>query len=244
VNRRLIWTIGTLAIASAVAFGACSTSATPAPTTKGGSVPSSVPIVTSPPSSVPSGGGGAGTATCPSSQPPPLAAAGTRTVTIKTAKGSIVIKLEGKLGPIATGNFVALATCGYYTGVVFHRLVPGFVIQAGDGQFGRKPNVDASQVGQGGPGYTIEDEPVIGDYTRGTVAMARTPAPHSQGSQFFICLADLSGQLDKAGDYVIIGHVTAGMDTVDAIAADPNSGPPNNQAIDPVSMDTVTVATP
>jgi cyclophilin family peptidyl-prolyl cis-trans isomerase len=165
-------------------------------------------------------------------------------VTIKTSKGSIVIKVEAKLAPIATGNFVALATCGYYTAVVFHRLVPGFVIQAGDGQFGRKPNVDVNQVGQGGPGYTIQDEPVVGDYTRGTVAMARTPAPNSQGSQFFICLADLSGKLDKAGDYVIIGHVTTGMDAVDAIAADPNSGPPNNRALAPVSMDTVTVATP
>jgi cyclophilin family peptidyl-prolyl cis-trans isomerase len=165
-------------------------------------------------------------------------------VSIKTSKGSIVIKVEGKLAPIATGNFVALATCGYYTGVVFHRLVPGFVIQAGDGQFGRKPGVDVNQVGQGGPGYTIQDEPVVGDYTRGTVAMARTPAPNSQGSQFFICLADLTGKLDKAGGYVIIGHVTTGMDAVDAIAADANSGPPNNQALAPVSMDTVTVATP
>ena len=229
MNFRLSRAFCAVLIASVVAVGACSSSETPAPS----------PVPTSGPRSAPPASG-----TCPTLEPPPLAADQIRTVTIKTSKGSIVIKVEGKLAPIATGNFVALATCGYYTAVVFHRLVPGFVIQAGDGQVGRKPNVDVNQVGQGGPGYTIEDEPVIGDYTRGTVAMARTPAPNSQGSQFFICLADLSGKLDKAGDYVIIGHVTTGMDAVDAIAADPNSGPPNNQALAPVSMDTVAVATP
>ena len=140
---------------------------------------------------------------------------------------------------------MALAQCGYYTNVVFHRLVPGFVIQAGDGQFGRSPNVVAARVGQGGPGYTIADEAVVGDYVRGTVAMARTPDPHSQGSQFFICLDDLSGSLDKAGGYVILGHVTSGMDVVDTIAAEPNSGQATgNQALKPEPMTSVTVATP
>jgi peptidyl-prolyl cis-trans isomerase B (cyclophilin B) len=238
-----------LAIASSMAVSACSSNATPAPTARVGPsvIPSvAVPVTAAPSSVAPSAAAssGAGPSACPSSQPAPLAAADTRTVTIRTSMGSIVIKVEGKLGPIATGNFVALAGCGYYTGVVFHRLVPGFVIQGGDGQFGRKPNVNIERVGQGGPGYTIEDEPVVGDYTRGTVAMARTPDPHSQGSQFFICLADLRGSLDKAGGYVIIGHVTEGMDAVDAIAAAPNGGPPSNQALDPVAMDTVTVATP
>ena len=84
-----------------------------------------------------------------------MAATDTATVTLSTAKGDIVIKVTGSLAPHATANFVALAACGFYDGVVFHRLVPGFVIQGGDGEFGRVPNVDASQVGTGGPGYTI-----------------------------------------------------------------------------------------
>jgi len=181
---------------------------------------------------------------CPTAQPAPLPAGETRTVTISTAKGDITIKVDSKNGPIATGNFVALADCGYYTNVVFHRLVPGFVIQAGDGQYGRAPNVDADHVGEGGPGYTIKDEPVVGTYTRGVVAMARTSQPDSQGSQFFICLDDLSQTLPTSGGYVILGTVTAGMDVVDKIAAEPNSGPPNNAATNPVPMTKVTVAKP
>jgi cyclophilin family peptidyl-prolyl cis-trans isomerase len=81
---------------------------------------------------------------------------------------------------------------------------------------------------------------VQGDYTRGTVAMANA-GPNTNGSQFFICLADLS-QLPKS--YTIFGHVTTGMDTVDKIAAMPNGGQPANQALQPVAMDSVTVASP
>ena len=178
---------------------------------------------------------------CPTSQPPAMAASDTRTVTIATSKGTIVISVEGKLSPIAAGNFVALAQCGYYNGVVFHRLVPGFVIQGGDGTYGREPSVDMANVGTGGPSYTIQDEVVTADYTRGTVAMAKTSQPNSANSQFFICLADLP-TLPKS--YQIIGHVTSGMDVVDAIAAMPNSGSPSNTALQPVAMDTVTVSNP
>lgn len=183
---------------------------------------------------------------CPTSQPAPLPAGETRTVTIGTAKGTIVIEVDGSLSPIAAGNFVALAECGWYTGVVFHRLVPTFVIQGGDGEFGRVPNVDAALVGTGGPGYTIQDEPVTATYARGTVAMARTPAPDSQGSQFFIVLDDSARQsLERANTYAIFGTVTSGMDVVDAIAAMPNSGQgTGNQALEPVAMDAVTVTTP
>jgi cyclophilin family peptidyl-prolyl cis-trans isomerase len=178
---------------------------------------------------------------CPTSQPAAMAATDAKLVTLTTSKGTIVIKIEGKLSPIAAGNFVALAQCGYYTGVVFHRLVPGFVIQGGDGTYGREPAVDMSNVGTGGPSYTIADEPVTGDYTRGAVAMAKTSQPNSANSQFFICLADLT-TLPKT--YQIIGHVTSGMDVVDAIAAMPNSGSPSNTALQPVAMDTVTVSNP
>jgi peptidyl-prolyl cis-trans isomerase B (cyclophilin B) len=174
---------------------------------------------------------------CPTAQPPALGAGVTRTVTMETEKGTIVIKLEADLSPIATGNFAALAGCGYYDGVVFHRLVPGFVIQGGD----------PTGTGTGGPGYTIKDEPVTTEYKRGTVAMARTAEPDSVGSQFFIVLDDAAAEAladPRTNNYQIIGTVTAGMEAVDAIAAMPNSGPPNNAATDPVAMTKVTVATP
>ncbi len=174
-----------------------------------------------------------------------MAASDTATVTLATSKGSIVIKVTGSLAPHATANFVALASCGFYDGVVFHRLVPGFVIQGGDGQFGRAPNVDAAQVGTGGPGYTITDDPVTTPYKRGVVAMARTSQPNSQGSQFFIVLSDqAAGALASANTYAILGEVTSGMDVVDAIAAMPNSGEPNNAALDPLPITTATVTRP
>jgi cyclophilin family peptidyl-prolyl cis-trans isomerase len=167
------------------------------------------------------------------------------TVTIETTKGTIVMKLEADLAPAAVGNFLALARCGFYDGVVFHRLVPGFVIQGGDGQFGKGARLDKSRVGTGGPGYTIDDDPVKVPYVRGVLAMARTPQPHSEGSQFFIVLSDEArSALESANTYAIMGHVTSGMDVVDAVAAMPNSGEPNNSALDPVPMSKVTVSTP
>ena len=177
-----------------------------------------------------------GNADCPTSQPEALAAGETRTVTIDTAKGTITMSLKADLSPIAVGNFVALAECGYYNGVVFHRLVPGFVIQGGD----------PTGTGTGGPGYTITDEPVTTAYHRGTVAMARTSQPNSVGSQFFIVVDDAAqGALASANTYQIIGEVTAGMDVVDTIVAMPNSGQDTgNQALDPVPMTKVTVSNP
>lgn len=182
---------------------------------------------------------------CPTEQPPALPAGESRDVTIDTDLGQIVVTVEADLSPIAAGNFVALAECGWYDNVVFHRLVPGFVIQGGDGQFGRAPNVIPDLVGTGGPPYTIQDEDVTATYGRGTVAMARTSEPDSVGSQFFIVLDDAAEEaLAQYNTYQIIGTVTSGMDVVDAIAAMPNSGPPNNAALDPVPMTKVTVSTP
>ena len=203
------------------------------------------PSATIPPASaaasVPASAGGPDLSSCPTAQPSAMAATDSKVVTITTKKGTIAITVQGRLSPIAAGNFVALAQCGYYDGVVFHRLVPGFVIQGGDGQYGRMPNVDSTMVGQGGPAYTIQDEPVTGSYTRGTVAMAKTNAPNSANSQFFIVLANAG----LPSRYQIIGQVTSGMDVVDAIAAMPNSGDQSgNQALDPVAMDKVTVSNP
>jgi cyclophilin family peptidyl-prolyl cis-trans isomerase len=185
---------------------------------------------------------------CPTAQPAALSADDTRTVTIVTEKGDIVIKVDGAQSPIATGNFVALAECGYYDNVVFHRLVPGFVIQGGDGQFGRSPDLVPDLMGTGGPPYTIQDEPVTAMYRRGTVAMARTQDPNSVGSQFFVVLDDAAASAladPRYNNYQIIGTVTDGMDVVDAIAAMPNSGQETgNQALEPVPMSSVTVTNP
>jgi cyclophilin family peptidyl-prolyl cis-trans isomerase len=152
-------------------------------------------------------------------------------VTIETAQGAIAIKIEADLSPIAAGNFVALAGCGYYDGVVFHRVVPEFVIQGGD----------PTGTGSGGPGYTIEDEPVTAEYGRGTVAMARTAEPNSVGSQFFIVTSDdARDALASYNTYQIIGTVTSGMETADAITAAADAELPS----DPVVMTSVTVANP
>lgn len=181
---------------------------------------------------VPTVGGEAGKAGCPTSQPAPLPAGQTRTVTITTAKGPIAIKVEGSLSPIAAGNFVALASCGFYDGVVFHRVVPRFVIQGGD----------RTGTGRGGPGYTIADEPVTATYHRGTVAMARSTQPNSQGSQFFIVLDDsAAASLAAANTYAIFGTVTSGMEAVDAIvAAAGGQELPTN----PIAMQSVSVSNP
>lgn len=198
-------------------LGACSAAASPLPTI--GPIPSAPP--TEP---------GTGSA-CPTSQPAALPAGETRTVTITTSKGTISLRIEGALSPIAAGNFVALAECGYYDGVVFHRVVPGFVIQGGD----------PTGSGSGGPGYTIQDEPVTATYRRGTLAMARTSQPNSQGSQFFIVLDDAAGPtLASYNTYAIFGEVAAGMETADAIAAAADAELPTN----PIAMDSVTVSNP
>ena len=188
------------------------------------------------PSSAPASRGPVGDGTCPTAQPPPLAPGDVRNVTIETEKGTLVLKIDGALAPIATGNFIALVECEYYDGIGFHRLMPGFVIQGGD------PAGD----GSGGPGYEIKDDPVTTVYKRGTVAMARTPFPDSQGSQFFIVLADSANQSLQSAQYkyAILGEVTSGMDVVDAIAAMPNSGGNEGTALDPVIMTRVTVAPP
>jgi cyclophilin family peptidyl-prolyl cis-trans isomerase len=186
------------------------------------------PGASAPPATpAPSIGAGGGT-DCPTAQPAPLAAGETRAVTIATDLGTMTLTIEADLSPIAAGNFVALAGCGFYDGVVFHRVVPGFVIQGGD----------PTGTGTGGPGYNIKDEPVTTEYGRGTVAMARSLAPDSVGSQFFIVLDDEArGSLAQANTYQIIGSVTAGMETADAIAAAADAELPS----DPVVMTDVGV---
>ncbi len=179
-----------------------------------------------------SGGTAGGIAGCPTAQPAPASAGTTSVVTIDTSLGVIELALKADLSPIAVGNFVTLARCGYYDGVVFHRVVPGFVIQAGDGQFGRATAFNAARVGSGGPGYDLTDEPVTASYQRGTVAMARGRGPNSAGSQFFIVLDDGAASSLTGGNYQIIGSATKGMEIVDAIAAAADAEIPS----EPVTM--------
>jgi cyclophilin family peptidyl-prolyl cis-trans isomerase len=157
-------------------------------------------------------------------------------VTIATEKGDIDVDLFTTDAPKASKNFVDLAGKGFYDDVVFHRVIPGFVAQAGDGEHGKKASLNASRVGTGGPGYKFEDEPVKGDYVRGALAMANS-GPNTNGSQFFICHQDLTGKLPK--NYTLFGQVTKGMDVVDAIV----SAPRNSRDLpdEPVAITGITV---
>ena len=156
--------------------------------------------------------------------------------TIATDIGDIEVELFDQSAPKATANFVKLANDGFYDDVVFHRVIPGFVAQAGDGEHGKKSSLNAGRVGTGGPGYTFADEPVHGDYLRGALAMANA-GPNTNGSQFFICVADLSGRLPK--NYTIFGQVSKGMDVVDKIVNAPRTSGDMPDA--PVAMTSVTI---
>ena len=126
--------------------------------------------------------------------------------------GTIRIELDKTAAPITVENFEKLAAKGFYDGLTFHRVIPGFMIQGGCPQ----------GTGMGGPGYTIQGEfasngvanPIR--HTRGVISMARAQDPNSAGSQFFIMHAD-APHLD--GDYAAFGHVVEGMEVVDEIAA-------------------------
>ena len=156
--------------------------------------------------------------------------------TIATEIGDIDIELFDESAPKASKNFVDLAKKGFYDDVIFHRVIPGFVIQGGDGQYGKKASLERGRVGTGGPGYKFEDEPVKGDYQRGSLAMANS-GPNTNGSQFFICTDDLGGRLPKS--YTLFGQVTRGLDIVDKIVSAPrdNRDLPN----EPVAMTKVTI---
>jgi cyclophilin family peptidyl-prolyl cis-trans isomerase len=157
-------------------------------------------------------------------------------VTIATEKGDIDVDLFTTDAPKATTNFVDLARKGYYDDVIFHRVIPGFVAQAGDGQHGKKASLNPGRVGTGGPGYTFEDEPVKGDYVRGALAMANA-GPNTNGSQFFICHQDLTGRLPK--NYTLFGQVTKGMDVVDEIVGAPRNS--RDLPNDPVAITGITI---
>ncbi len=137
----------------------------------------------------------------------------TNTANIETSQGQIKIQFLPDVAPKHVENFQDLAKKGFYDGVTFHRLVKGFVIQAGDPNTKNDSNREAW--GTGGPGYTINQEFNNIPHERGIVSMARTMDPNSAGSQFFIVLND-SKFLDN--QYTVFGKVIEGMDVVDKIA--------------------------
>ena len=220
------------ALALALAVAACSSNGGGSPAPAESVAPASAVPETLAPGSAAAPGSSASPAaggSCPTAAPEPLPAGETREVTIETDEGNIIIDVEADLGPLAAGNFVALAECGFYDGVVFHRILPGFVIQGGD----------PTGTGSGGPGYEFPNDPVAIPYERGVVAMANA-GRDTNGSQFFVVL-------DDAGlppDYSVFGRVTSGMEVADAIAAGPSSGGQAGQALEPVTMNRVTVANP
>ncbi|MDO5300492.1 MAG: peptidylprolyl isomerase [Clostridia bacterium] len=157
------------------------------------------------------------------------------TFTIVMNDGSLIYgELYPDVAPESVGNFISLAQSGFYNGLTFHRVVPGFVIQGGD------PNGD----GTGGPGYAIRGEfssnGIDNDlsHTRGVLSMARSSAMDSAGSQFFIMHAD-NDYLD--GDYAAFGMVIGGIETVDLIASVPtnsNDKPMSDQVMREVCVQT------
>jgi cyclophilin family peptidyl-prolyl cis-trans isomerase len=126
--------------------------------------------------------------------------------TLHTNQGAIAVELFDDDAPKTVDNFVSLARKGFYDGVIFHRVIPDFMIQGGD----------PTGTGSGGPGYTFEDE--FNDYPveRGALAMANA-GPNTNGSQFFIVTAESCPWLN--GKHTVFGRVTGGMDVVNAISA-------------------------
>ena len=131
-------------------------------------------------------------------------AKGTFTAVLHTSKGDITLTLDGTAAPMHVANFVKLAQAGFYNGVTFHRVVAGFVIQAGD----------PTGTGSGGPGYRINFEQSPLKHSKGALGMARSNDLNSAGSQWYITLNEVSN-LD--GSYVVFGHTTAGLDITEQI---------------------------
>ena len=127
-----------------------------------------------------------------------------RHIRIETGDGTIDIELLPEVAPNTVANFKKLAASGYYDGLSFHRVIPGFMAQGGC------PRGD----GTGGPGYKVKAEFNKTKHVRGTVAMARSSDPDSAGSQFYICY-DAHPHLDS--QYTVFGQVTEGMDVVDKV---------------------------
>lgn len=166
-----------------------------------------------------------------------------RIAVMKTNLGTVELELFEDTMPITTGNFIKLAEEKFYDGIKFHRVIDGFMIQAGD------PNTKGNNVasyGSGGPGYTVQDEFVAGSLltnVRGTIAMANTGQPNSGGSQFFINTVDNVGlDFNKepfSSKHPVFGRVIKGMDVVDAIEKTETGQ--RDLPVNPVIIESVTI---
>ena len=148
------------------------------------------------------------------------------TATIETTEGTINLELYPKDAPQHVNSWLFLAKDGYYDGVIFHRVIPGFMIQGGD----------PTGTGTGGPGYTIPAEFNKTKHVRGVLSMARTNDPNSAGSQFFLMHAD-SFFLDR--QYTAFGKITSGIEVVDKIATAPKDH--NDRPHKPAKINKITV---
>jgi cyclophilin family peptidyl-prolyl cis-trans isomerase len=149
------------------------------------------------------------------------------TATLNTSKGTIEISLFDDDAPKTVKNFTDLAQQGFYDGLIFHRVIEGFMLQGGCPQ----------GTGTGGPGYTFEDEFNAHRVVRGAIAMANS-GPNTNGSQFFIVTAEECPWLD--GKHTVFGEVHAGMDVVDAIDATPTDA--RDRPTTPVTIESLAVA--
>ncbi len=140
---------------------------------------------------------------------------------IETKFGNIELKFFPDVAPNHVNNFIELSKKGFYDGTIFHRVIPGFMIQGGDPN---SKNPDKSSHGMGGPGYSVKAEFNEKPHKRGTLSMARAASPDSAGSQFFICVAD-APFLDR--QYTVFGEVVSGMDVADKIVNEPRDGRDN-----------------
>jgi cyclophilin family peptidyl-prolyl cis-trans isomerase len=144
---------------------------------------------------------------------------------LETAQGTIVIRFHDADAPKTTANFKKLVAEHFYDGTYFHRVIPGFMIQGGD----------PTGTGSGGPGYKFRDEPVSRSYNRGILAMANA-GPNTNGSQFFVMHADYR----LPPNYTIFGRLTAGEETLDAIASAPTGA--QDRPVNPVTINHVEIA--
>jgi cyclophilin family peptidyl-prolyl cis-trans isomerase len=210
---------GVVALACACALAACGTDPTPTPAPA-----------------------------CPTEAPTSVSAQatleGAELATVKVGgavEGEMVMELYGDQAPIATASFVALARCGFYDGITFHRVISGFVIQAGDPQT-KGNRGDFADLGKGGPGYEFEIEPPADGLRYDPYVVAMANDTRANGSQFFIDLVDLDQALRSVGVYTIFGKVTDGTDVVDAIGAVPVNDPRLGLPLTPVIIESITIS--
>jgi cyclophilin family peptidyl-prolyl cis-trans isomerase len=149
------------------------------------------------------------------------------TATLTTSEGTIEIELFDEDAPNTVQNFTSLAQKGFYDGLIFHRVIAGFMLQGGCPE----------GTGTGGPGYSFDDESNSHLIVRGALAMANA-GPNTNGSQFFIVTADACPWLD--GKHTVFGEIRDGMDVVDAIDATKTDG--RDRPVTPIGIESVTIA--